>query len=109
MSEDNPNSTYWCPVCECDVSLRDTLRHLKKHRDNGEIKRSMEDDVYGLQYLAEDVLHEHKLLSARHWKAIKARRREDHRQLNERNRSKRVRKPGTTFVSGGLPSLGKRR
>lgn len=52
---DTPGTVYECPVCLAGVKLLEALQHCKAHREAGEVTPTLEEWVYGLEYVASRV------------------------------------------------------
>lgn len=55
QKKDTLNTVYECPVCEDGVALKVAQAHLARHRKQREVSASLEDLVYGLEYVAAQV------------------------------------------------------
>ena len=49
---DTPDTVYECPVCLDGVMLMEALQHCRAHREAGEVTPTLEEWVYGLEYVA---------------------------------------------------------
>tara|TARA_R110002072_G_scaffold85817_1_gene194049 strand:- start:261 stop:602 length:342 start_codon:yes stop_codon:yes gene_type:complete len=97
---DGPSTIYDCPVCHQAVSLKNVSSHIGTHRKNGEVNAENADLVNGLQYVANKVVKAYKGHNT-HMKKI---------DLKYRLKAlKAAQKGAGGIVSGGLPSLGKKR
>lgn len=97
---DSPATIYDCPVCHQAVSLKSVSGHIGTHRKNGKINAENADLVRGLEYVADKVVIAHKTYKKRM------------KEINLKYRLKALKaaqKSTGGIVSGGLPSLGKRR
>lgn len=56
---DTPATLYECPVCEAPVPLKDAGWHCAVHRWGGEVTQDLEDLVYGLEFVADQVCRVH--------------------------------------------------